>query len=94
MAARLGVEITDEHAYRDLVIEKDNEGPVNAAAAEIPDHAVEGTCIYGTEAECLAIIDEFVEAGVDHFVLRCSNTMAELSDFVTNHLHPHLAAKE
>lgn len=93
MAARLGAEITDEHAYRDLVIEKDNEGPVNAAAAEIPDSAVEGTGIYGTEADCLEMIDGFVDAGVDHFVLRCTNTMAELSDFVRHHLHPHLDAK-
>jgi phthiodiolone/phenolphthiodiolone dimycocerosates ketoreductase len=93
MAARLGAEVTDEYAYRDLVIEKDNEGPVNAEAARIPTSVIERTGVYGTPADCLAMIDEYVEAGVDHFVLRATNSIDETASFFRDHLMPHVAKR-
>ena len=90
MGARLDVDISDEHAYRDLVIEKNNEPAVNAAAAQIPTSAIERTGIYGAPNDCLAMIDEYIGAGVNHFVLRATNPIDETAVFFQEHLIPHV----
>lgn len=93
MGARLGAQIGDEHAYRELVIKNDNEPAVNAAAAQIPTSVIERTGIYGTPEDCLAMVDEYVAAGVDHFVLRATNPIDETAAFFRDHLVPHVTKR-
>lgn len=89
MATRLGADVTDAYAYRDLVVGPDNEKDVNAAAAEIPAHVFERTGVYGTPEDCIAMIEEYIEAGVDHFVFRCTNPISEVGEVFSSTVLPH-----
>lgn len=88
MAARLGTEVTDAYAYRDLVVGADNEKEVNAAAAQVPAHVIERTGVYGTPEDCVAMLEEYVAAGVDHFVFRCTDPIGEVGEFFSTTVLP------
>ncbi|ALJ18852.1 LLM class flavin-dependent oxidoreductase [Microbacterium sp. No. 7] len=90
MARRLGAEIDETYRYRDLVITKETEADVNRAAAGIPDSAFERTGVYGSADDCIRQIDEYVAAGVDHFVFRLATPLDEAVAFFRDRLVPHV----
>lgn len=90
MARRLGAEVDDSYAYRDLVITKENESEVNQAASAISDSAFERTGVYGSADDCLRMIDEYVQAGVDHFVFRLATPLEPALRFFREKLIPHI----
>lgn len=90
MAKRLGADVEETYRYRDLVITEETEEAVNRAAAAIPDSAFERTGVYGSAADCLRMVDEYVAAGVDHFVFRLATPLDEAVAFFRDQLMPHV----
>lgn len=58
-----------ENLYSEILLTKEGLGLYEEFSKYIPDEVVEDFSIVGTPEDCLAKIEEFVKAGVRHFVL-------------------------
>lgn len=93
MTKRLGYELPDTYHFWHFPVEKDTEPAIEAAAAEIPGHIFERTGIYGSADDCIRLVEEYFQAGVDHFVLRLATPLDQAAEFFRERLIPHVAAR-
>jgi phthiodiolone/phenolphthiodiolone dimycocerosates ketoreductase len=87
-AARLGVDVTREFDWHDLIPRPDTQARMERRYASVDDAIVDRTSVFGDKTQCLEMIIRFHEAGCRHLIVRSANPVEEVCAFFRDHVFP------
>jgi alkanesulfonate monooxygenase SsuD/methylene tetrahydromethanopterin reductase-like flavin-dependent oxidoreductase (luciferase family) len=93
LAARLGVELPGDFDWAHLELNDQTSRQVAEASRSIPRDLVGRLSIAGTVDDCIGRLEEYVDAGVTHFILRTLTPQRALTEVLRDRVLPHFRSR-